>query len=169
MHIASPLPWLRPSDAMRVALLLHGKVGELKKPSSFTAADGGDPIVVRTAHAAIMEHLVRANPRAAFTTFAHSWNPSLASVIDALYRPAWSAHEREHLLPMKTGLRVHSPALAQPAQPGLLSVAHQAAQCACMKAEFFSHSPLPAHSLHSFVECCERMLSAAGSASGAGD
>ena len=90
-------PWGMTRAATRVALCFFGKVGTLRDPSSYTAADSGDEATVRLAHASLQRAVVAANPRIQLSTFVHSWNPTLGHLIDSLYVPAWSAHEaQEH-------------------------------------------------------------------------
>ena len=109
--------WLTPSHTLgqagaSVALCLFGKVGTLGDPASFTPADGGSPLVLHAVHAALRRRLIGANPHSVFEVFIHSWNPSLAATFDALYRPAWSLHEREYLKPpARSALRSLSRAL----------------------------------------------------------
>ena len=89
----APWPWVTPHAAVSVALVLFGKVGTLEKPSSFTAADGGDERLIRLSHASLKTMLLDANPRARVETFIHSWNPALGPLLNELYAPTWSSHE----------------------------------------------------------------------------
>ena len=88
-------PWASPATAVRVALCFFGKVGTLQDPSSYTAADSGDEETVRLAHASLRRMVLGANAHVAWSSFVHSWNPSLGHLLDALYAPAWSAHEAQ--------------------------------------------------------------------------
>ena len=87
--------WLTPHAAVKIAFCFFGKIGALHDPSSYTAADSGDAATVRLAHAAFERYVLAASPNAAAKVFVHSWNPSLGSLMDSLYKPAWSAHEAQ--------------------------------------------------------------------------
>jgi len=95
------LPWVQPHGSMRVALVLYGKVGSFKAPSSMTRADERNTEsgthVLRHAHRTWARHVAAANPRATFEAFAHSWSPEVGELIDELWAPKWSLHEEPRM------------------------------------------------------------------------
>lgn len=96
-----PLPWVQPHGAMRVALVLYGKVGSFKAPSSMTRADERSTEsgmhVLRHARRTWARFVAAANPRARFDAFAHSWSPEVGGLIDTLWTPTWSVHEEPRM------------------------------------------------------------------------
>ena len=95
----SETAWLQPTAHSELALVLYGKIGTLRVSSTYTPVDGGEAGVVRQMHAAYVRNLREPNPRVNVDVFAHSWTPSLGALVDSLFAPAWSVHEREHLRP----------------------------------------------------------------------
>lgn len=87
--------WFQPNDEMRVAVLLHGKVGSLRSPASDVGFDAGDPLVVRIASRSFLHRVLAPNPTVSVDLFVHAWNPSLGSLINTSYRPIWSLFEAE--------------------------------------------------------------------------
>jgi hypothetical protein len=51
--------------------------------------------LIREGHESFVRHVLAPNPDTRVEVFAHSWNPSLGALIDLLYRPVASTHERE--------------------------------------------------------------------------
>ena len=95
-------PWLSPTAHMRLAIVLFGKIGTLEDPSSYVKDAHADARVVRLAADSLRRHVIRANPEASCDLFIHSWNPSLAPIINKLYAPThsgagklWSHHQPE--------------------------------------------------------------------------
>lgn len=91
-------PWFTPHARMAVAVAMFGKVGTFSTPASGTSAssDGysSSSGLVRLAHATVRRHVLVPNPRHTMSIFLHSWNPKLGSLLDRLYAPVWSMHER---------------------------------------------------------------------------
>jgi hypothetical protein len=87
--------WYQPTAAMRLAVLLVGKVGTLQDPPSWVPADGADQTVVQLAYHMLRQNLLEANPGCQSDLFVYTWNPGLGPYIDKLYRPAWSSHQPE--------------------------------------------------------------------------
>ena len=93
------LEWVQPHGAMRVALVLYGKLGTWTLPSSSTnlvgVADGqeGALSLLTQARRTFEARVVRTNPLARFDAFAHSWSPPVGEMLDAAWRPLWSRHE----------------------------------------------------------------------------
>jgi len=87
--------WFSPHASVSVALVMYGKVGTLRLPSSFE--DGSRPeeskAVIRLAHTTVRRHVIDVNPNSSMRFFVHSWNPNLGSFIDRLYTPLWSQHD----------------------------------------------------------------------------
>jgi hypothetical protein len=98
---ASPKP-------LQLALLLHGKLGSWFASSSEIAGAqraGGTPALLSSTtairafaaftHASFDRHVVQPAARsgASLRVVIHSWSPEVGPTLDALYRPAASAHE----------------------------------------------------------------------------
>ena len=118
---------------MSVAVVLFGKVGGLDRASrdidgegdsaSSTGAGKGaskapqktpsqlhadQRTLLAEAHASFVAHVVRPNPTVHLDVFAHSWNPSLGGLIDELWKPAASLHEREKTRALYGGVNARS-------------------------------------------------------------
>ena len=87
------------SGALRAALVLHGKLGSLDRGQGWTrAVDGMAPNIdlAVISYASVVRHLVEANrDEYSIDVFGHSWSPEVGTVLDALFRPKESKHERE--------------------------------------------------------------------------
>ena len=93
------LEWVQPHAAMRVALVLYGKVGTWTLPSSGTNLVGvtggqeGALSLLTQARRTFETRVLRANPRVRFEAYAHSWSPLVGKLLDTAWRPVWSRHE----------------------------------------------------------------------------
>lgn len=90
-----------PINNRYTALLMHGIIAQ--PGAQLQEEAGGDHRqalrkVVTRSHASLTQWLFQPNAHAGVTieTFIHSWNPDLAQLIDATYRPVSSRHERPH-------------------------------------------------------------------------
>ncbi len=93
------LPWVRPRAQVSVAACLFGKVGSLTTAAGYMQGDKhSSPALVREGHASLVRYVLAPNPRATVDFFSHSWNPSLGTYINALYRPVLSKHEKDRMV-----------------------------------------------------------------------
>jgi hypothetical protein len=87
---------------LRAAVVLHGKLGSLDRGTGAPtrSVDGATPglDLLVMCYATLVRHIMQPNVAThAVDVIAHSWNPPVGPVLDALYRPRISAHEPEEI------------------------------------------------------------------------